>query len=238
MSCAHQKDAGRKVHVCARDEARGVKRRKNAYEQQPSAPSLSTVAAATQTNKQPSVPMAAQQSDGWIPMAVSRCPIDLHFVSLMAPVIAIIHLTVKGKKKRRGDVKRKGEKGGGWGGHTPSHSLALCCVRQTSHPTVSGGRQHMNRWLAPLHLATLCTRAFTLMLVHMPARHPQREHAWASHLPVCLCVPITLHDQSLECALRREPWTCLISQADQKHQRLAPLWPLRKWASYQHVSVQ
>lgn len=85
----------------------------------------STAAAATQTNKQPSVPMAAQQSDGWIPMAVSRCPIDLHFVSLMAPVIAIIHLTVKGKKKKK--KKEGGWRGGKGRGGLVTHTISFSC---------------------------------------------------------------------------------------------------------------
>lgn len=94
----------------------------------PLRPPAAAATATTQTNKQASVPMAAQQSDGWIPMAVSRCPIDLHFVSLMAPVIAIIHLTVKGKKKKREVVGVEGRQEGGWGGgggvtHTISFSL-------------------------------------------------------------------------------------------------------------------
>lgn len=39
-------------------------------------------------------------------MAVSHCPIDLHSVSLMAPVIAIIHLTVKSKKNKKEGQER------------------------------------------------------------------------------------------------------------------------------------
>lgn len=58
-------------------------------------------------------------------MAVSRCPVDLHSVSLMAPVIAIIHLTVKSRKKKgkRGEI-------------ACTISLLLPCVQPTCHPTV------------------------------------------------------------------------------------------------------
>ena len=66
-------------------------------------------------------------------MAVSRCPIDLHFVSLMVPVIAIIHLTVRGKKKgKEGEITNAISLS-----LSLSRSFSLPCVQQTSHPTVS-----------------------------------------------------------------------------------------------------
>lgn len=150
----------------------------------PPPPPNAAASATTQTNKQASVPMAAQQSDGWIPMAVSRCPIDLHFVSLMAPVIAIIHLTVKGKKKEGEGV----EGCDGWGvvvvTHTISFFFALPCVRQTSRPTVSGGRRHTGRRLAPPHSATLCARVFTPTSSAEGNTRGRRTPA-----PICPCVP-------------------------------------------------
>lgn len=83
-------------------------------------------------------------------MAVSCCPIDLHFVSLMVPVIAIIHLTVRGKK------------GQGRGNHARHLllSLALPRVQQTSHPTVSC--QHTD--LSPCALC-VCLHLRVLMLI-------------------------------------------------------------------------
>lgn len=142
-------------------------------------------------------------------MAVSRCPIDLHFVSLMVPVIAIIHLTVRGKKRARKGKSR-----------TPSLSLPLPRVQQTSHPTVSC--QHTD--LSPPVLCVcvcVCASAFACAHAYMIYRENMRGCA---SLAVCAC-----------------PLCCMISHwsvhggaadtsdpaADQKHQRLVPLWPVR-----------
>ena len=158
-------------------------------------------------------------------MAVSHCPIDLHFVSLMAPVIAIIHLTVKRKIQ-----KKKGKKGEIT--HTislsPSLSLSLPCVQQTSHPTVS----RANTWTAG-PLRRVCVRVFVFVCAHAYMIYREYMRGRAS-LAVSAC-----------------PLYCMISHwsvhggavdmsdlaADQKRQRLVPLWPC-EWASYQHVSVQ
>lgn len=138
-------------------------------------------------------------------MAVSRCPIDLHFVSLMVPVIAIIHLTVRGKKK-----------GQGRGNHARRLSL--------SHSLVS------NKQATPLCRANtqtsvpprcVCVSAFACAHAYMIYRENMRGCA---SLAVCAC-----------------PLCCMISHwsvhggaadtsdpaADQKHQRLVPLWPVR-----------
>lgn len=152
-------------------------------------------------------------------MAVSHCPIDLHFVSLMAPVIAIIHLTVKGRKKGQERGNRT---------HHLSFSLSLTPSCPTSHPTVSVA----NTWTTgPLRCVCVCVCICVCAHACMIYRENMRGCA---SLAVCAC-----------------PLYCMISHwsvhggavdmsdlaADQKHQRLVPLWPC-KWASYQHVSVQ
>lgn len=132
-------------------------------------------------------------------MAVSHCPIDLHSVSLMAPVIAIIHLTVKSKKK-----KKKGKKGEI--AHTIS--LSLPCVQQTRHPNVS----RADTWTTgPLHC--VCARACMINSENM---------CGCASLVVCACT--ILHDQSLECTWGGEAVDMSDLAADQKHQRLVPLW--------------
>lgn len=130
-------------------------------------------------------------------MAVSRCPIDLHFVSLMVPVIATIHLTVRGKKRAR-----KGKS------QTPSLSRSLVSNKQAT----------------PL-CCSLCVRArvFASACAHAYMIYRENMRGCAS-LAVCAC-----------------PLCCMISHwsvhggaadmsdpaADQKHQRLVPLWPAR-----------
>lgn len=75
---------------------------------------------------------------------------------------------------------------GGGGSHTPSHSLALSCVQQTSRPTVSGGRQRADRRLAPPPLGV-----FTLTLAahaSVPSAEGARRVGVASP-----CLPVRAH---------------------------------------------
>lgn len=136
-------------------------------------------------------------------MAVSHCPIDLHFVSLMVPVIATIHLTVRGKKRAR-----KGKS------QTPSLSLSRSLVS--------------NKQATPL-CCSLCVhacvhaRVFASACAHAYMIYRENMRGCAS-LAVCAC-----------------PLCCMISHwsvhggaadmsdpaADQKRQRLVPLWPAR-----------
>lgn len=115
-------------------------------------------------------------------MAVSRCPIDLHFVSLMVPVIAIIHLTVRGKKK--------GKKGKSC---TPSFSLSLSRSLVSNKQATPLCRANTQTSVPPTRV---CVSAFACARAYMIYRGNMRGCASFD----CLCLPIMLHDQSLECA--------------------------------------
>lgn len=105
-------------------------------------------------------------------MAVSHCPIDLHFVSLMAPVIAIIHLTVKGKKK-----------GQERGNHTHHLSLSpLCPTDKSPHCEWS---QHMDHRPTVLSVCvSVCVCIFVCAHAYMIYRENMRGCA---SLAVCAC---------------------------------------------------
>lgn len=139
-------------------------------------------------------------------MAVSGCPIDLHFVSLMVPVIAIIHLTVRGKKK-----EKKGKEGEIRNAISPSRSLvsnkqATPLCRANTQPSVPP-------------CACACMFASTCAPAHMIYRENMRGCASLAACACPLCCIISRWGVHGGAADMSDP------AADQKHQRLAPLWP-------------
>ncbi len=102
---------------------------------------------------------------------------------------------------QRQEKKKKGKKGEI--AHTIS--LSLPCVQQTSHPTVS----RANTWTTgPLHWVCVCVCVCPCLY------DLQREHVWVCIFG-CLCLPIILHDQSLECTRGSggHVWSCSWSKA-------------------------
>lgn len=143
-------------------------------------------------------------------MAVSPCLIDLHSVSLMAPVIAIIHLTVKGKK---GQEK---------GNHTHHLSLApLCPANKPPHCEQS---QHMDHRPSPLG-ACVCLH----VCAHACMIYRENMCGCAS-LVVCGC---PLYCMISHWSVRGERWTCLILQLIKSTRELFP----RGCANGPHINM-
>lgn len=189
----------------------GVKQRKKMHMKQQN----------PQTNKQPSVPMAAWCSNltagfPWLCLLPHRPPFCLTDGSCDCN-----HPSYCQRQKKR---VRKGEIA-----HTISF-LLLSRVQQTSHPTVSGA----NTWTTgPPHSAFVCVYVFMCVCAHGCMNHRENMRGCAS-LAVCAC---PLYCMISHWSVHRGAVDMSDLAADQKHQRLVPLWPC-KWASYQHVSVQ